>query len=163
MKQHRAASPSRLPADGDVMLIGLFSGNDTEIEKKLDNLAAVVEAHGGRVAGRLVQRRGVSHGGAAKMSIPFSRRTLLSPGKAREVADACRTAGVAAVVFVNPLTEHQRRVLGAMFDCTVLSGEDEAIDRRVQTKSPDRHRCAQRPAAFCDPAPTAVGNLTAGR
>jgi hypothetical protein len=63
------------------MLIGLLSANNTEIEKKLDDPPAMVVAHGRRVAGRLVQRRGVSHGGAAKMSTPFSRRTLLSPGK----------------------------------------------------------------------------------
>nr|WP_269440667.1 hypothetical protein [Micromonospora tarapacensis] len=55
---------------------------------------------------------------------PFSRRTLVSAGKAREVADACRARQVQVVVFANPLTEHQRAVLGEMFGCTVISGED---------------------------------------
>ncbi|MEU8184601.1 hypothetical protein AB0B86_27945 [Micromonospora sp. NPDC049047] len=58
------------------------------------------------------------------MSVPFSRRTLLSPGKAREIAQACRAAEVGVVVFVNPLTKHQRAVLGDMFGCVVISGED---------------------------------------
>jgi hypothetical protein len=40
------------------------------------------------------------------------------------VARACRAAGVGAVVFVNPLTDHQRAVLGDLFGCTVLSGAE---------------------------------------
>ncbi|MBQ1047452.1 hypothetical protein KBX50_02985 [Micromonospora sp. C51] len=108
----------------EVLLVGLFSAKDTEMDTNLDVLAAVVEAYGARVVGRLVQRRGVSHGGADKMAAPFSRRTLVSAGKAREVADACRARQVRVVVFANPLTEHQRAVLGEMFGCTVISGED---------------------------------------
>ncbi|WP_327034043.1 hypothetical protein [Micromonospora ureilytica] len=49
---------------------------------------------------------------------------LLSPGWAREVADACRQGGVGVVVFANPLTDHQRAVLKDMFGCLVMSGED---------------------------------------
>jgi 50S ribosomal subunit-associated GTPase HflX len=114
----------------DVMLVGLFSAKDKGIDTKLDLLAASVETLGGRVVGRHVQRRGVSHGGARKMASPFSRRTLLSPDKARAVADACRSAGVAVAVFVNPLTEHQRTVLADMFGCPVVSGDD-LIERRA--------------------------------
>jgi 50S ribosomal subunit-associated GTPase HflX len=91
---------------------------------KLDCLAVSVETHGGRVVGRHIQRRSVSHGGAREMSFPFSRRTLLSPGKAHEAADACRAARVGVVVFVNPLTEHQRDVLRDMFGCPLISGSD---------------------------------------
>ncbi|SDY90517.1 hypothetical protein SAMN05421684_2208 [Asanoa ishikariensis] len=99
-------------ASTDVALVGLFSAKDRAYGARLDVLAANVEAHGGRVVSRHVQRRGVSHGGAHKMAVPFSRRTLLSRGKAREIAQACRAAEVGAVVFVNPLTEHQRTASG---------------------------------------------------
>ncbi|MGC5019777.1 hypothetical protein [Micromonospora sp. DT47] len=58
------------------------------------------------------------------MNVPFSRRTLISPGKAREIAQACRAAEVGVAVFANPLTKHQRAVLGGMFGCFVISGED---------------------------------------
>jgi 50S ribosomal subunit-associated GTPase HflX len=60
------------------------------------------------------------------MTESFSRRTLISPGKAREIAHACRGAGaqVDVAVFVNPLSENQRSVLGDMFGCLVISGED---------------------------------------
>ncbi|MCG5457349.1 hypothetical protein PSH03_002457 [Micromonospora sp. PSH03] len=105
-------------------LVGLFSAKDDEFEGKLDLLASLVEARGGQVVGRHVQRRGVSSGGADKMGDPLSRRTLLSPGRAREVAEACRQRGVGAVVFAHPLTDHQRAVLRDMFGCPVLSGED---------------------------------------
>lgn len=111
-------------AGANVVLVGLFSAKDKESGAKLDLLAASVEAHGGQVVSRHVQRRGVSHGGAAKMIAPFSRRTLLRPGKAREIAQACRAAEVGVAVFVNPLTKHQRVVLGDTFGCIVISGED---------------------------------------
>jgi 50S ribosomal subunit-associated GTPase HflX len=116
-------------AGADVMLVGLFSAKDKEFDAKLDLLAASVETLGGRVVGRRVQRRGVSRGGARRMASPFSRRTLLSSGKVREVADACRSAEVAVAVFLNPLTEHQRNVLSDMFDCPVVSSDD-LIERR---------------------------------
>ena len=106
------------------MLVGLFSAKDKQLDAKLDLVAASVQALGGRVVGRRVQRRGVSRGGARKMASPLSRRTLLSSGKAREVADACRSAGVAVVVFVNPLTAHQRAVLGDLFGCPVVGSDD---------------------------------------
>ncbi|TYC19498.1 hypothetical protein FXF52_36330 [Micromonospora sp. MP36] len=111
-------------AGADVVLVGLFSAKDKGFGAKLDLLSALVKAHGGRVVGRHVQRRGVSHGGAARMTESFSRRTLISPGKAREIAQACRVAEVGVAVFVNPLAKHQRAVLEDMFGCLVISGED---------------------------------------
>lgn len=64
------------------------------------------------------------------MASPFSRRTLLSPGKVREVADACQAAQATVAVFVNPLTELQRAVLSEVLDCVVLSSED-LVGRRA--------------------------------
>lgn len=58
------------------------------------------------------------------MTLPFSRRTLLSSGKAREIAQVCRAAGVGVAVFVNPLSKHQQAVLGDMFGCIVVSGTE---------------------------------------
>ena len=123
MRQDPIGPPASVLAGTDVALVGLFSAKDKTFGAKLDLLAALVEAQGGRVVSRYVQRRGVSHGGAARMALPFSRRTLLSPGKAREVAQACRAAEVGVTVFVNPLTEHQRDVLGDMFGCLVVSSD----------------------------------------
>ncbi|MGW4463848.1 HflX-like GTP-binding protein [Micromonospora sp. NPDC004704] len=118
------SGPTAVLAGADVVLVGLFSAKDRESGAKLDLLAASVVAHGGRVVGRHVQRRGVSRGGAAKMTLPFSRRTLLSSGKAREIAQVCRAAGVGVAVFVNPLSKHQQVVLGDMFGCIVVSGTE---------------------------------------
>ncbi|MFI5497297.1 hypothetical protein [Actinoplanes sp. NPDC051859] len=61
------------------------------------------------------------------MSHPFSRRTLLTHGKLREIAQACREADIDAAVFVNILTHRQRRVLAEILGCHVLSGEDLAV------------------------------------
>ncbi|MCX4470529.1 hypothetical protein OOK41_09440 [Micromonospora sp. NBC_01655] len=95
MRQYSVGPPTSMLAGADVALIGLFSGRDSEFGAKLDVLAASVEAHGGRVVSR--------HG--------------------REVAQACRAAGVGVAVFVNPLTERQRAVLGDMFGCLVVGGD----------------------------------------
>ncbi|MFB9695245.1 hypothetical protein ACFQFC_12365 [Amorphoplanes digitatis] len=61
------------------------------------------------------------------MSRPFSRRTLLTHGKVREIAEVCRKADVGAAVFVNTLTPVQRAVLASMLGCLVFSGEDLAV------------------------------------
>ena len=124
VRRYGTGPPASALAGADVALVGLFSAKDHDLDAKLDAAAALVQAQGGRVVGRHVQRRGVSDGGAAKMTAPLSRRTLLSPGKAREVAQACRAAGVTVAVFVNPLTDHQRATLGGLFDCPVISTED---------------------------------------
>ncbi|MEV4539276.1 hypothetical protein AB0J82_36435 [Asanoa sp. NPDC049518] len=123
MRQYPKEPPAAVLAGTDVALVGLFSANDRDYGAKLDVLAAAVEAHGGRVVSRHVQRRGVSHGGAHKMAAPFSPRTLLSPGKAREIGQACQASNVGAAVFVNSLTAHQRAVLSDVFGCPVISGE----------------------------------------
>jgi 50S ribosomal subunit-associated GTPase HflX len=121
------------PLDGaDVVLIGLFSAKEKHYEVRLDDLAALVEARGSRVVGRYVQRRGASDrwkerpGGAARMSRPFSRRTLLTHGKIREIAAACRNADIDAAVFVNTLTHVQKTVLADILGCLVFSGDDLA-------------------------------------
>jgi 50S ribosomal subunit-associated GTPase HflX len=58
------------------------------------------------------------------MSEPFSRRTLLTHGKVREIAHACREGRVDAALFVNPLTTLQRDVLTRLLGCRVLSRDD---------------------------------------
>ena len=130
VKQYRSVDD---PLDGaDVVLVGLFSAKDKQFADRLDELAALVEARGSRVVGRFVQCRGASDrwkgrpGGASRMLLPFSRRTLLTHGKIREVAVACRAAGIDAVIFVNTLTAVQRTVLADLLGCLVVSGDDLA-------------------------------------
>jgi len=140
VRQYQNASD---PLDGaDVVLVGLFSAREQQYDARLDELAALVEARGGRVVGRYVQRRGASDrwnqrpGGAARMSLPFSRRTLLTYGKVREIAEACRAADIGAAVFANALTPVQRTVLTGILGCPVLSGPDLSPLYRPPTLSP---------------------------
>lgn len=121
------------PLDGaDVVLIGLFSAKDKHYDVRLNELAALAEARGSHVVGRYVQRRGASDrwrerpGGAARMSQPFSRRTLLTYGKLREIAEACREADIGAAIFANTLTDLQRTVLTTTLGCPVFSAADLA-------------------------------------
>ncbi|AEV85621.1 hypothetical protein ACWT_4599 [Actinoplanes sp. SE50] len=131
MKQYRDLGD---PLDGaDVVLIGLFSAREKRYETTLDEIAALVEARGGRVVARYVQRRGASDrwkrrpGGSRRMSQPFSRRTLLTHGKVREIARACAEADIDAAVFVNTLTHRQRSVLAGILGCLIVSGDDLSI------------------------------------
>ncbi|MCZ4512973.1 hypothetical protein O3Q52_33415 [Streptomyces sp. ActVer] len=116
------ASPSGLDLTGaDVVIVGYFSAKQKDFALRMDAAAADLTARGARVVGRVVQRRGVSNGGVRRMPLPYSSRTLLSSGKTREVAALREESGADAVVFLNTLTEHQRRVLTETFGCPAVS------------------------------------------
>ncbi|WP_405706058.1 hypothetical protein OG264_03350 [Streptomyces xanthophaeus] len=125
----RRAAPPRprdepsapLPVGRDAVLVGFFSAKQKDFAALMDAAAADLTAHGVRVVGRIVQRRGVSHGGAAKMSLPLSPQTLLGYGKAREAAAACERTGADAAVFLRPLTDRQRRTLTALLGCPAVT------------------------------------------
>ncbi|MFE5212454.1 hypothetical protein [Streptomyces sp. NPDC056600] len=117
-----------------VVVVGLFSAKEAEFAALMEAAAAELEARGARVVGRVVQRRGVSAGGARKMSLPYSSRTLLSSGKARELAEMCERTGAGAAVFVNPLTERQRHALTTLLDRPAVS----LADARMAPARPGR-------------------------
>ncbi|WP_225860315.1 HflX-like GTP-binding protein [Streptomyces triticiradicis] len=104
----------------DVMLVGFFSAKEKDFAALMDAAALRLTARGARVVGRIVQRRGVSDGGARKMALPYSSRTLLSSGKVREVAESCERADADLVVFVASLTERQQHVLTGMLGRPVM-------------------------------------------
>lgn len=108
-------------AGADVLVVGLFSAKEKDYEAVIETVAALATARGARVLGRIIQRRGVSDGGVASMTRPFSRQTLLTAGKIREIARRCQTDQIGAVLLVNTLTDHQRLILEGRFGCPVLS------------------------------------------
>ncbi|MCB5163966.1 hypothetical protein LG634_03830 [Streptomyces bambusae] len=112
---------SVLVAGAGVVLVGFFSVKQKDHAALMTAAEADLASRGVRVLARAVQRRGASDGGVRNMSRPFSPRTLIRMGKAREVAAAREEAGADAVVFVNPLTEHQRGVLSDLFGCPAIS------------------------------------------
>ncbi|MFC8294884.1 hypothetical protein ACFUJ0_19860 [Streptomyces sp. NPDC057242] len=107
-------------AGADVVLVGYFPAGQRDFAALMDAAAAGLADRGARVVARAVQRRGVSHGGARKTSLPFSSRTLLSRGKVHEVAEVRERTGADAVVFLNGLTGHQRLSLTGIFGCPVV-------------------------------------------
>jgi 50S ribosomal subunit-associated GTPase HflX len=110
-----------LLAGGDVLVVGYFSARQKDYSQAMDEVVGLAVDHGACVVARFVQRRGVSDGGVAKMSQPYSSRTLLSAGKVREIAVAREEMSAVAVVFVNPLTGHQRAALEEILGCPVFS------------------------------------------
>lgn len=109
---------------GDVLLVGFFSARQRRHAILMAELAGAVTALGARGVGCVVQRRGVSDGGVKAMDRSYSSRTLVSAGKAREIARAREESGADAVVFLPPLTDHQRDVLAELVGCPVISSTD---------------------------------------
>ncbi|MFB9511556.1 hypothetical protein ACFFS2_40955 [Streptomyces aurantiacus] len=108
-------------AGADVLVAGYFSAKQKDFAALMDAAATALTARGARVVGLIVQRRGVSNGGAGKMGLPYSSRTLMSYGKVREVAALCERSGADAVVFLNDLTPRQYVALSRSFGCPAVS------------------------------------------
>ncbi|MFJ2738379.1 hypothetical protein ACIO3O_01795 [Streptomyces sp. NPDC087440] len=129
-----ALSPNRArewtAAGADVVIVGLFSGKQKDFAALMDAAERQLAQCGVRVVGRVVQRRGVSHGGVAKMALPFSSRTLLSYGKVCEAAALCERKEADAAIFVTTLTERQQPVLERMLGCPAVRLGDVLAARR---------------------------------
>ncbi len=111
------------------MIVGYFSGKQKDFGALMDTAAQELGTRGARVVGRIVQRRGVSDGGAEKMALPYSSRTLLTYGKVREAAVLCERTNADAAVFVGCLTQRQRHALTGMLGCSAVSLADAlAVD-----------------------------------
>ncbi|MFE5482190.1 hypothetical protein [Streptomyces sp. NPDC056527] len=135
-RDHRPARRARVGAAGatflqgvvvagsGVVLVGFFSARRKEFGALMEAAAGEVTARGGRVVGEVVQRRGVSRGGVRLMGSPYSSRTVLGSGKVREAVELCERTGADAVVFVTPLTKHQRLVLNEVFGRPVATLAD---------------------------------------
>jgi 50S ribosomal subunit-associated GTPase HflX len=117
------APPSTL-AGTDVVIVGYFSGKQKDFAALMDAAAEELTTRGAQVVGRIVQRRGVSGGGAKKMALPYSSRTLLSHGKTREAAALCERTHADAAVFLTSLTARQRHALTGILGCPVVSLAD---------------------------------------
>lgn len=117
----RGTASAVVVAGADVVIVGFFSAKEKDYEVLMDEVAEAVVGLGARVVRRFVQRRGVSDGGVKKMGLPYSSRTLVSYGKADEIAAACRETSADGVVFRNTLTDRQRRVLSEIFGCPAVS------------------------------------------
>ncbi|MBL7496122.1 hypothetical protein I6A84_01220 [Frankia sp. CNm7] len=109
---------------GSGVLVGLFSAKDRDYQVRLDILDARVTALGGHVLERFVQCRGVSDGGVRLMTAPLSRRFLIGPGKLEEIATTCSSKNIDAVIFINDLSDYQRRWLSTRLGRPVLTQAD---------------------------------------
>lgn len=125
-----------------MVIVGYFSGRQKDWAELMDAAARELGACGARVVGRIVQRRGVSAGGAKKMAVPYSSRTLLTYGKVREAATLCEQTNADAAVFVGDLTQRQRRTLTGMLGCPATSLADALTSaaQRPRPGPPSRSR-----------------------
>jgi 50S ribosomal subunit-associated GTPase HflX len=130
------------------VVVGYFSARQKDFAVRMDAASVELTTRGARVVGRVVQRRGVSNGGARKMTLPYSSRTLMSSGKVREVAALCERSGADAVVFLNALTEHQRQVLTEIFGCPTVSLTEALPPAPTGVPRPGVRKCRTAPALF---------------
>lgn len=77
------------------------------------------------------------------MSRPYSRKTIVSAGKAREVAAACDQYTATAVVFLNPLSPRQKHAMSQIFGRPVAS--------LSLAGAPDSQDASPRPAESAGP------------
>lgn len=122
----RSASADCDLAGRRVAIAGVIPPSATA-EAVIASLQPLIEAKGGLVLGSVLQRRGVSRsarsGGAAaaRSAMALNPATYLGAGKARELAELCRSRKVDVVVFVNPLSLAQHRRLQALSGTLVVS------------------------------------------
>ncbi|WP_203858494.1 hypothetical protein [Plantactinospora mayteni] len=126
------------------LLVGLFSAKVRDHQDQFDALEARLGVLGVRVCGRFVQRRGVSDGGVRLLTAPLSRRFLIRAGKLAQVAEACETDDVDAVVFVNDLTGYQRGCLSVRLGRPVLTRVDVTRSGSSLVVPARRHRRPRR-------------------
>lgn len=107
------------------VIAGLFSMKDEEISEKLDSIESLISANGGRVVGRLYQRRGVSRsdkpGGTLDLDKPMSAATYIGRGKASELKELVESCNADMVVFINSLSGTQIRNISEITGCETVS------------------------------------------
>lgn len=123
VRARQPVAPAEI-AGSAVVVVGFFSAKQKDFGALMDAAVDNLTARGARVVARVVQRRGVSGGGAKKMHLPYSSRTILSQGKVREVAATCEETGADAVVFLTDLTDRQHQFLAEAFGRPALSLKD---------------------------------------
>jgi 50S ribosomal subunit-associated GTPase HflX len=114
-----------------VVLAGLLSAKVKAPGSITEPVRAELEAAGATIVAEVIQRRGVSRdsrpGGARRMSTPLSPTTVIGEGKAHELAQVCSTLGADLVVFLNPLTQHQRDALHSITGVAVQDVESLGV------------------------------------
>ena len=123
--------PTQSPSDHAV-LIGLYSPHENPT-LHLDELQSLVEAVGGDVVGRFVQRR--SKGGSDDR--PLDPATYIGRGKVEEVSEAIEAEGANLVVFDNELTPGQIRELEKRLETRVIDRSELILDifaKRARTR-----------------------------
>lgn len=107
-----------------VVLAGLFSSKDKEIDIKLDSLEEIVTDLGGCIVERVIQRRGVSRskkpGGSKNTDAPLNSATYLGQGKIEEIANIVKKQNIDIVVFSNSLSPTQSERVKNIIKCNVL-------------------------------------------
>lgn len=102
------------------IVVALVSAKDKAALEQIGEIEAELGCSGAKLGGRIVQRRGVSRGGVAKLNRPLSPATVISAGKVQELASLVRESGADFVVFLNELTASQVERVEEITGCRVL-------------------------------------------
>jgi hypothetical protein len=105
------------------VVVALVSAKDKTALERIAGIEAELCRGGARIVGRMVQRRGVSKGGVAKLNRPLSPATVISAGKVQELASLVRESGADLIVFLNELTSGQAERIEEITSCRVWGYE----------------------------------------
>lgn len=106
------------------LIVGLFSMKEKNIELKINSVKSLIELNKGIVVENLIQRRGVSRakkvGGSKRLDEPMNSATFIGKGKAEELAKLSRETNAEIIVFINKLSETQKKKLSEMTNCEII-------------------------------------------
>jgi GTPase len=106
------------------ILVGLYE-TQARVDQHLNELAGLVAAAGGTVAGRAHQRRGKGKGVRTR---PMDPATYVGRGKVTELIELVREHEANLVVFDNELTPGQIRELEKRIECRVIDRSELILD-----------------------------------
>ena len=110
------------------ILAGLYAQDGLlSPDTRLDELASLVAAAGGRAIGRVIQRRGLSRGEDTAQR-PVDPATYLGRGKIDEIQFEIVHRGANLVVFDNELSPAQIREIEKRLGCRVIDRSELILD-----------------------------------
>lgn len=110
--------------DKKIVITGVISAK-INLEEYLSPLRNLIVLNKGVISEVFIQRRGSSRsnkpGGSKKMDKPLNRNTLISKGKIKELQILISKSNIDLVIFINPLTEHQKSTLETEIGVQIIS------------------------------------------
>lgn len=107
-----------------IILAGLFSAKIEHPEKCFNAIEIEINNQGGKVVGKIIQRKGISRsksaGGSKRLNDPMHPATFMGKGKIHELRELYVKTEADFIIFLNKLSISQIRRLESMINCIII-------------------------------------------